>query len=314
MYKKYKRKKYKNYIEDNFDLEQYKYVSENKTYVKAVTKNKKVINIITILIVAFSILLAILVYKLANYYINLSKNEKINEEAKKFVQVDFSNELPLFSTTREDVKIITDKKELPTTKTKTMSKTFVDLREKYKNNDIVAYLNIYGTKIDNVVAKSDDNDFYLNHNLYKEENLAGSVFMDFENDVKDLSRHIVLYGHNMRNGTMFHNVRFYSDESYLKDHKIINLKTLYDDTKWEVFAFYSTNVEFDYIKTNFNSDQQFQAFLDDIQSKSFYTVDKNLTVKDKILTLSTCTNVDEDTRFVVHAKLIEKTACKDPVD
>jgi len=138
----------------------------------------------------------------------------------------------------------------------------------------------------------------------KKENVAGALFFDMENNVDDWAENTVIYGHNMRNGSMFHDLRYYAGKDFFEAHKYVNLVTLYDDTWWEIFAFLKTGTDFYYIQANFPQKQLFQAFIDEIKLKATYDTGIEVTADDKLLTLSTCSNQTDDSRYVVFAKLL----------
>ncbi|MDR1531169.1 MAG: class B sortase [Clostridiales bacterium] len=131
--------------------------------------------------------------------------------------------------------------------------------------------------------------------------------MDYENIVLPLGKNTVIYGHNMKNRSMFHNIRYYMDSSFANTHRYVYLKTLYEYTKWEAFSFYKTDTQFNYIQTRFASMSTFFELAQKMKTKTVYDFGVEIDKNDQILTLSTCTNLADDSRYVLHAKLIEKT-------
>jgi sortase B len=104
---------------------------------------------------------------------------------------------------------------------------------------------------------------------------------------------------------MFHNIRFFADNKFADAHRYVYLKTLYEYTVWEVFSFYKTSTQFNYIQTKFASMSSFYDLAMKMKSKTIFDFGVGLTKNDQILTLSTCTNLADDSRYVLHAKLIE---------
>lgn len=178
------------------------------------------------------------------------------------------------------------------------------LQEQYGNEDIVGYLKINDTTIDYPVVQSDDNKYYLDHDIYRESSVAGWIFMDYENDIALEDKNIVIYGHNMKQDTMFHSLRYYLSEDYFQQHRHIRFQTAYGDYTWEVFSFYRTDISFPYIQVLFPTPEAFYSLALQMKSKSLYETGVTIHPEDRILTLSTCTNESEDTRFVLNAKLI----------
>lgn len=185
------------------------------------------------------------------------------------------------------------------------------LREEFNNDDIVGYIKIDGTAVNYMVAQATDNEYYLGRDIFGQSNRAGTIFMDYESNPAQLSRNTVIYGHNMRNGTMFHNLRYYKEEQFFNDHKYIRLTTLHEETVWEVFAFYIASVDFNYIQVNFPSDEHFAALLNEMKSRSVHKSGLEVGTEDHILTLSTCRYAEGDLRFVVNAKLISRISVEE---
>lgn len=176
------------------------------------------------------------------------------------------------------------------------------------NKNIVGWISIDGTKLNNPILQSNNNDFYLNHNFKDRESRAGSVFMDYRNDVQAINRNTILYGHAMKNDTMFGSLKNYLKQDYADRYPIIYLDTLYEGYDIEVFAAYETTIDFYYIETEFESDESFQTFLHDIQARSVINMNVDVGPEDKILTLSTCKDavLSDDHRFVVQGKLVKR--------
>ena len=183
----------------------------------------------------------------------------------------------------------------------------IDFKElKKKNKDAVAYLKVNNTKIDYVVVKAKDNDYYLHHNFKKQSNVAGWVFADYHNKYDGNDRNLVIYGHNMRNGSMFGTLKKILKKDWYKNtgNHIVTLVTEDGLHKYQVFSVYSIPVESYYINTQFNNNKDFYKFLKKINSRSIYNFKVDLKETDKILTLSTCT-ANSTKRVVLHAKLID---------
>jgi sortase B len=180
---------------------------------------------------------------------------------------------------------------------------FTELQK--QNEDIAGWLKIDKTKIDYPVVQAADNDYYLDKDVNKQKNAAGSIFMDYRNKLGGDNRNIILYGHNMKDGSMFADILHYESKWNFDNKSIIQFDSIYADAKWQIFSVYTSDVNFDYIKTDFQSDEEFKAFLDEIKAKSLHPSDIEVTENDRILTLSTCSYAYNDARFVVHAKLLQ---------
>jgi len=184
------------------------------------------------------------------------------------------------------------------------------MMERYKtlleiNPDVVGWISVPNTAIDYPVVQADDNDYYLNRDFYGKPSRAGAIFMDYRSDARGRDRHIILYGHHMRNGTMFKELEKYKSEDFFSQNNVIVFNTLFNEMKWEVFSVYVTETNFPYTQIYFASDEEYVSFLKKIRERSMYQKDIKLTQKDQILTLSTCTYEYDDARLVIHAKRVQ---------
>lgn len=188
--------------------------------------------------------------------------------------------------------------------------TYKELRSKYSesknlitiNPNYKFWLKLDNTNIDYPVVQTDNNDYYLNYDFYNKLSSSGSIFMDYRDNVK--SKNIILYGHNMRNKTMFNNLlKFKAKDFFDKNNKI----RVFKDNKeyiYEVFSVYTTDSKYDYLITNFNNPNEFKNYINNIKNKSLFKSDIKVNSNDKIITLSTCSYEFDDARTVVHAKLL----------
>lgn len=177
-----------------------------------------------------------------------------------------------------------------------------------KNPDTIGWIKVLGTDINYPVVQTNNNDFYLTHSFDKSYNKAGWIFADYINkNLKnnELDKNTIIYGHNRQNNSMFGTLSNIFKEEWLsnKENHYINFSTLNNNMVWEVFSTYTIEKEEYYIQSNFSSDEEYISFLNTIKNRSTYKYDVNISKEDKILTLSTCTNVGEG-RTVLHAKLI----------
>jgi sortase B len=173
------------------------------------------------------------------------------------------------------------------------------------NDEIIGWLFLENSRLNNPVLQANNNNFYLTHNYLREKSRGGSIFVDYRNKIMD-DRHTIFYGHVLRNGTMFGELAKFADQQYANEHPVFYFET--NDRKYqlEVFAAYETTTDFYYIETEF-TDETYEQFLQEIQFRSVIHMPVNVTTKDKIVTFSTCTTTQDETeRFVVHAKVIEQ--------
>lgn len=191
-----------------------------------------------------------------------------------------------------------------------------------QNPDTYGYIVIDGTNISYPVVQTTDNDYYLKRGFNGSKLNSGTIFADFRNqkNVTD-NKNIVLYGHNMLNGSMFHEVAKYDrnfpdkygvrydgseyGESFFNTHRYIKLFTFDGIYTFEVFSFYETDENDKYFKTNFPSDEAFLEFCDRAISRSQYDTGIEMSADDVMITLSTCVNLSPTGRYACHAKLIK---------
>ena len=171
---------------------------------------------------------------------------------------------------------------------------------KAMNDDFVGWIKINDTSINYPVVHGSNNEYYLHHTFYGKSNFAGCIFMNCENTDIDLDQNVILYGHNMKNGTMFADLRKYIEKDFWEQHKYIQLYTRTGNHIYRIYSAYTTGSSSDSYKYSFADEQSFLDFLAKTQELSDYDTGTELSANSKILTLSTCVG-DASYRYVVHA-------------
>ena len=181
---------------------------------------------------------------------------------------------------------------------------FNDLNK--KNSDTRGWIQVPGTNINYPFVQSKDNKYYLTHSFEKKYTDAGWVFLDYRNDINNLSKNNIIYGHARLDKTMFGSLRNTLKNSWFnnKDNRIIKVSSENENTLWQIFSIYHIKTESYYITVNFKNDEEFQKYINKSLKRSIYNFNTNVTVDDTILTLSTCYGDHE--KLVVQAKLIKK--------
>lgn len=206
-----------------------------------------------------------------------------------------------------------DQEKINQTTTTTTTTTIYDIKydkvfEKLKeiNNDTVGWLTVNNTKIDYPVVQSTDNDYYLYRDYYKNKNRHGWIYMDYRNNIEDLSDNTIIFGHNLANQKMFGTLRYVTNPTWYKksSNQIITFNTTKENMSWQIISIYKIPVTNDYLIANFSSSEEKLKFLDMIVSRSIYDFNATYDESTKIITLSTCSNGSKE-RLVVHAKLIK---------
>ncbi len=182
-----------------------------------------------------------------------------------------------------------------------------------ENSDFVGWLKIEDTDIDYPVMQSMyDEEFYIYRNFDKEASSAGTLFIDTSSDVKN-SDNILIYGHNMHTGKMFHDLLEYEDEEFYKTHKTFTFDTIHGDATYEVIAAFRTKIhDVDYTGFKYyqffdaTNSEEFMDYVMNCNSLTTYVVSTDAKYGDQLLTLSTCAYHTTNGRFVVVAKKIEE--------
>jgi sortase B len=176
-----------------------------------------------------------------------------------------------------------------------------------QNNDMVGWLKVDGTDIDYpVMYTNTGNDFYMHHNFEKEKQYSGLPFLDYECDMVR-STNLIIYGHNMKDGTMFSALLKYDDKAFFEQYGDIQFDTLYEQGKYRVIgAFYAKHdSDFRYYEfTNAADEEEFEEYIENVKDNSLYDTGESVRYGDKLLTLSTCSYNTNDERFVVVAKRV----------
>ena len=169
------------------------------------------------------------------------------------------------------------------------------------NEDIVGWVEIPGTVISYPMMHTGENVYYLNHTFSGKENSAGSIFVEALNNPDFSDLHTIIYGHNMKNGSMFAGLKNYTSPSYLVAHPAIYLDLEDGTHAYQIFSCYETPAESDSYTIGFVPDEQYEAFLQTLKARSAYDTGVEVTVEDSIISLSTCTRNGEN-RYLIHAK------------
>ena len=208
----------------------------------------------------------------------------------------------------QDLVINTDKKD--DTKEETFSVDFDKLLE--MNSDVVGWIRFdEPSEINYPVVQGRDNEEYLKRTFEANTNKLGTLFVDVNNPGDFSGRNTFIYGHNMKNGSMFAQLLKYKDYSFYKEHPYFYIYT--PDGKVRTYEIFSAGVVKDtsdsYIM-DYADDAAFQTYIDYIKQQSAYPTSAEVTTASKIVSLSTCTNVRDDERFLVHGVMIKEEAVK----
>ena len=172
------------------------------------------------------------------------------------------------------------------------------------NPDVVAWLTSKATEIDYPVAQGDDNDYYLRHLFTGEHNKLGSIFMDYRNHGDFSDRNTVLYGHNMKDGSMFSSLTKYKDQSYYDSFPTMVLDTPSGDFTIELFAGIIIDGNQESVRFDFKDDQDFQSYINSLKKESTFESNTIVEANDRIVTLCTCSYEFNNARYALFGKMV----------
>lgn len=251
-------------------------------------------------IIIFATASTIPLYKLYNWQKDNKKIEEINKEIEKDTTIIKNNE------EGELINPPTDKESdyWYFVKQPFYEVEFNTLTE--KNKDTVAFIHMENTNINYPIVQTTDNEFYLNHAFDKTKNDAGWVYLDYRNAKNFTSDNTVIYGHGRLDNTVFGSLKNALTEKWQQNQEnfIIWISTPTQNMIYQIFSIYTAPSESYYIQTDFSTVEEKQKWLDTMVKRNTSIANAEVTVDDKIITLSTCQN-NAGGRIVVQAKLVK---------
>ena len=177
-----------------------------------------------------------------------------------------------------------------------------------RNKDTVGWININNTNINYPVVQTSNNKDYLQTAFDGSNNRAGWIFADYRNNMKNFDKNTIIYGHSRVNGTMFGSLYNVLNKEWYnnKYNQVIRFSTPTENTMWQVFSVYKIEPESYYLTTSFKNNDSYLQFLNTIKNRSIYNFNVDLNETDKVITLSTCSDIAGTGRIVLHAKLIKR--------
>ncbi|MCM1102437.1 MAG: class B sortase [Clostridium sp.] len=179
-----------------------------------------------------------------------------------------------------------------------------------ENNDLVGWLSIEDMKIDYPVMQNEDDEYYLHHDFYGADSKYGCLYVREQADLSG-GTNFIIYGHNMKDGSMFGDLDLYLKEDFYKEHSLIFFDTLYEERRYEILAVFRSqvyNADEDVFKYyqfyEADTREEFDDFYDNVKELSLYDTGVTAEFGDTFLTLSTCAYHVTDGRLVVVAKRV----------
>lgn len=252
-----------------------------------------------------SLVILVITYIGISNYVALKDDEEVKNNLAKVIE----------DTNNSEVKEIIDKKnndnikDTPDTPTENI-KYIANIKLATLltvNEDVIGEIKVNNTNVDYPVVQASDNDYYLKHNINKEKNKNGWIYLDYRNNSMNLDKNNIIYGHNMYySGVMFGTLHKAANKKWYTnpENQIITYNTLYEDMKFRIFSIYHVPKTSDYLKVFFEDDLDFLDFINMITDRSIYNFNVPINSDAKIITLSTCSD-NGTKRLVIHAVLID---------
>lgn len=194
---------------------------------------------------------------------------------------------------------------------------FIDFKKQYP--DYAGQFIVKGLDMDFPVTQRKDNKFYLTHTIDGKLDKHGALFADCENNLKVLNPNTVIYGHNMKDNSQFGMLNVYKTANGYKAGPVVTFNTIYANYKWKVFASFLINTNpkddegyaFNYTRKEFANEAEFDTFYREVMKRSYIITGVDVEYGDKILTMSTCSVLYDDSRLVVMARLVRDGESED---
>ncbi len=185
-----------------------------------------------------------------------------------------------------------------------------------ENSDFMGWITINGTQIDNPIYQTDNNDFYINHNQNKEVSKFGALFFDYRNTITEAAtdKNLVIYGHEMKNGSMFGELKKLKSLDFYKQQPTLEFSTLYSKATYKIYAIFILNAKkadddnyiYNIYKNNFSSESEFDFWTAEAYERSIINTNVDVSLGDNIVTLVTCSSAFEDARLIVMARQVRE--------
>ena len=255
---------------------------------------------------------------LVKYFLDLQKGERENEALREQIEIaeESSEEVQPTETSAASEETVNTSEETASsaegeTEEALLRKIdFADMQAN-TNEDIYSWIYIPDTNIDYpVLQHPTDDTYYLNYNMDGTKGYPGCIYTEKANAKDYTDFNTVLYGHNMKNGSMFHDLHKYADASFMEEHPCVYVYLPDQTLKYQIFAAYRYDDRHLLYSFDYNSEKVREGYLQDIfnlRDLSAVLDDAvEVTAEDTIITLSTCIGGQDNRRFLVQAVLLEE--------
>lgn len=193
-----------------------------------------------------------------------------------------------------------------------VQKKFAELYR--ENPDFIGWITISDTKVDYPVMQNmEENEYYIHRNFQQEWDDSGLPFLDFRCSFTEPTDNMLIYGHNMKAGTMFSGIISYNSQEFYDAHKTFTFDTIDGDGEYEVIAAFYSQIYPESDTDSFKyyqffdaaSEEEFNAYVEQVKALTPYEINATAQYGDSLITLSTCAYHTEEGRFAVVARKVE---------
>lgn len=258
----------------------------------------------TALLVVFALTFLISGGMLIKYFVDSTAQEKVYDDLAQIMEQSLETTIPTEDAVSDPYFTVTD----PQGNQKRILPEFKALYE--ENPDIAGWMQIEGTKLSYpVMYKPDSQDFYLRKNFYGEKATHGCLYIQETCQVFPTSDNVVIFGHNMKDGSMFACLKDYLEQSFWQAHPVIQFNTLEEKNEYEIFSVFTTTASVGegfkfHTYIDLTSLDTFREFVDTCKEMSVYDTGVNPQFGDQFISLATCEYSQANGRLVVIARKI----------
>lgn len=174
------------------------------------------------------------------------------------------------------------------------------------NAEVVGWIDIPGTEVSYPIVQAEDNDYYLTHTWKRESSSVGAIFMDYRSDGGFGDFNTLIYGHRMRNGSMFGCLKDYMDQSYYEQAPTVLLTDDSGTHRYDIFAAYQAKTDAALYTPGADNRDLAEEVLQFAATHNVLRTGISPTAEDSVLTLVTCTGNGYSARWIVQAVLVEE--------
>jgi len=188
-----------------------------------------------------------------------------------------------------------------------------------ENPDFKGWIRLNNTKIDNPIYQAENNMYYLDHNQKGEKSVYGALYFDCKNRITEevTDKNLVIYGHEMRNGSMFGNLKKLKNLDFYKQNPVIQFSSLYRKAAWydyKIFAVFVLNAAkkddngyiYNIYRSKFSNEAEFEKWSSEAYERSVINTNVDVKLGDNIITLVTCSSDFKNSRLVVMAREVRE--------